>query len=198
MDKNITLTDDNLVFRLPKQDDVDCLVKLKNNKVASRLLGGNTPTYTREGISKWVDAHNANQEELLFVVIDSYTNKVIGHVGLYDIDRIAGKTEYGILLADDESRGKGYGTKCTKTMVNYAFNTLKLHKVTAEVLDENIVSKSMFTKCGFSIDGVLREHVFKNGRYYNVLAMSILDREFNCNTVIESSAKNAMGGGVKY
>lgn len=174
MEKNVILKCDNLLFRLPTQDDVERLVELKNNKVAARLLGGNTPTYTNDGISKWVDAHNANQEEVLLVVVDTDRNVVIGHVGLYDIDCIAGKTEYGILLADDESRGKGYGKKCTKTMVDFAFNSLKLHKVTAEVLEENKASEAMFKKCGFFVDGVLRDHVFKNDQYYNVLAMSIL------------------------
>lgn len=174
MEKNVILNCDNLLFRLPTQDDVDRLIELKNNKVAARLLGGNTPIYTKEGISKWIDAHNANPEELLLVVVDKYRDVIIGHVGLYDIDSIAGKTEFGILLGDNESRGKGYGTKCTMTMVNYAFESLKLHKVTAEVLEENKASEAMFKKCGFSVDGILRDHVFKNDKYYNVLAMSIL------------------------
>lgn len=174
MEKDVILTCDNLLFRLPTQEDVNQLVELKNNKVASRLLGGNTPTYTRESISKWINAHNANSEEVLLVVVDRDRNVIIGHVGLYDIDNIAGKGEYGILLADDNSRGKGYGTKCTKTMVEYAFDTLKLHKVTAEVIEENKASEAMFKKCGFSIDGVLRDHIFKNNRYYNVFSMSIL------------------------
>lgn len=174
MKKDIILQCDNLLFRIPTQDDVDRLVELKNNKTAARLLGGNTPTYTRESISKWVNDHNAKDDEYLLVVVDMVRNTIIGHVGLYDIDTIAGKAEYGILLADDESRGKGYGTKCTKTMVDFAFKTFKLHKVTAEVIEENKASEAMLKKCGFAIDGVLRDHVFKNDRYYNVLTMSIL------------------------
>jgi len=112
------------------------------------------------------------------VVEDTLSGKLIGHVGLYKIDRIAKKTEYGILIADDESRGKGYGTMSTKLMVGYAFKTLGMHKVTAEVLSENVQSLAMFKKCGFSIDGRLRDDVYKNNRYYDVLSLSILSSDY--------------------
>lgn len=173
----ITLKCKNLLLRHPTQNDVEHLVVLKNNRIASKLLGGNTPTYTAEGLSKWVDFHNNNEEEVLFVVYDETVGKLIGHVGLYKIDPVAKKTEYGILLADDDSRGKGYGTLCTRAMVDYAFDVLKLHKVTAEVLTENKASEDMFRKCGFKVDGILRDDCYKNDRYYDVFAMSILHNE---------------------
>jgi len=43
-------------------------------------------------------------------------------------------------MVDDESRGKGYETKATSLMVDFAFNTLGMQKVTAKVLDENTPS----------------------------------------------------------
>lgn len=172
------LTCDNLFFRRPTLDDVDQIRDLKNNEVAAFLLAGIHHTYSSEDIVNWINFHNNNSEEVLLVVEDKTAGKLIGHVGLYKIDRIAKKTEYGILLADDDSRGKGYGTKATKLMLDYAFHTLNMHKVTAEVLSENIPSLAMFKKCGFSVDGCLRDDVFKNGHYYDVLAMSILKKEF--------------------
>lgn len=174
---DIVLKCNNLLLRRPTQDDVEELVELKNNKAASRLLGGNTPIYTQESISRWIDFHNNNLEEVLLVIYDEIRSKLIGHVGLYKIDRVAMKTEFGILLADDDSRGKGYGTICTKTMVDYAFDVLGMHKVYAQVLSDNKASKAMFRKCGFQIDGVFRDDVLKNGHYYDVLMMSILDNE---------------------
>ena len=122
---------DNLFFRRPKMADVKVIRELKNNEKAALLLGGIFHPYTNEDIECWINFHNNNQEEVLLVVEDKTIGKLIGHVGLYKIDRIAKKTEFGILLSDDESRGKGYGTKATKLMVDYAFHTLGLHKVTA-------------------------------------------------------------------
>jgi len=169
---------DNLYFRRPTLDDVEQIRDLKNNEKAALLLGGIYHTYTSEEIINWINFHNNNNEELLLVVEDRTVGRLIGHVGLYKIDRIAKKTEFGILLADDNSRGRGYGTMSTKTMVDYAFNTLDMHKVTAEVLSENAPSVAMFKKCGFSVDGCLRDDVYKNDRYYDVLTMSVLAGEY--------------------
>lgn len=155
--------------------DVDAIRNLKNNEKAALLLGGIHCQYSSEDIVNWINLHNNNSEEVLLVVEDTAAGKLIGHVGLYKIDSIAKKTEYGILIADDDSRGKGYGTKCTSLMVDYAFTELGMHKVTAEVLSVNAASIAMFKKCGFIVDGCLRDDVFKNGRYYDVLCMSILN-----------------------
>ena len=158
-------------------DDIEELVVLKNNKKASRLLGGNTPIYTVESLKKWVEYHNRNKEEVLLVIYDEDVQKLIGHVGLYKIDTYSKKAEYGILLADDNSRGKGYGTICTKTMVDFAFDVLNLHKIYAEIITDNIASQAMFKKCGFKVDGILRDDNLKDGRYHDVLIMSILENE---------------------
>ena len=172
------LTCDNLYFRRPTPGDAAMICELKNNEKAALLLGGIHHQYTVADIERWIDFHNNNLEEVLLVVEDTERGKLIGHVGLYKIDKVAKKSEYGILLADDDSRGKGYGTKATKTMIDYAFNKLGMHKVTAEVLSENAASIAMFKKCGFSIDGCLRDDVFKNNRYYDVLSMSIIESEY--------------------
>ena len=172
-----TLKKRDLIFRKPTLNDVDELFRLKNNEKAAYLLGGIFSDYTYEDIRNWIDFHNNNGKETLFVIYDNSMGKLIGHVGLYKIDTVAKKAEDGILIADDNSRGKGYGTLCTSVMVAYAFDTLNLHKVTAEVLSENIASASMFKKCGFKVDGLLRDDCFKNGRYYDVLVMSVLDTE---------------------
>lgn len=168
----------NLLFRRPTLGDALELCALKNNEKASFLLGGVFKGYSLDDIRKWIKYHNANPDETLLVVEDTFVGKIIGHVGLYKIDRVARKAEYGILIADDDSRGKGYGTICTKTMVKYAFKELGLNKVTAEVLCENTPSVAMFKKCGFSIDGCLRDDIYKNNRYYDVYSMSILAKEF--------------------
>lgn len=171
------ITCDNLYLRKPTSNDVEELVVLKNNEKAAYLLGGTFHPYSKEDIEKWVAFHNSREDEVLLVIYDNDAQKLIGHVGLYKIDKTARKAEVGILIADDNSRGKGYGTKLINTIIRYGFDTLNLNKVTAEVLSENKASEKMFRKCGFVVDGCLRDDVFKNNRYYDVLSMSVLKRD---------------------
>ncbi len=172
-EKDTIIKQGNLLFRKPEKADAPVLRNLKNNKEAAFWLGGIHHLYTIEEIEKWIDFHNNNKEEILLVIEDQEAGRLIGHVGLYKIDQIAKKTELGILIADDNSRGKGFGTLITSTMVKFAFEELNMHKVTVEVLLGNIPSMKMFKKCGFNIEGCLRDDVYKNGQYYDVLCMSV-------------------------
>ena len=180
MENKIEFERANLVFRRPEKADAPILLELKNNKEAAYWLGGIHHQYTIEEIDRWIEFHNGNTEEVLLVIEDKTVGRLIGHVGLYKIDQVAKKTELGILIADDNSRGKGYGTLITKAMVEYAFEVLQLHKVTVEVLLGNIPSMKMFKKCGFTIDGCLRDDVYKNDQYYDVLCMSIINQKLSC------------------
>ena len=167
----------DFTFRKPTLHDARQLLVLKNDLDSAFLLGGVHSKYTYEDIVRWIEFHNKKDDEMVLVVEDSLKGKLIGHVGLYKIDNVAKKTEYGILIADKDYKGRGIGTFCTNTMTRYAFDELGMHKVTAEVLSENKASIAMFTKCGFSVDGILRDDVYKNGRYYDVYTLSILKDE---------------------
>ena len=162
----------NLCFRKPCVEDIGELVEVKNDEEAALLLGGVHHQYTAGDIKKWIDFHNAQEDEAVFVIIDSDTNHIIGHVGIYKIDKRSRKAEYGILIGSKNARGRGYGTMITNAMVKYAFSVLGLHKIKALVLKENLTSYHMFKKCGFVDEGVLRDENFKNGRYYDVIVMS--------------------------
>jgi RimJ/RimL family protein N-acetyltransferase len=167
---------DELSFRRPELTDIEDLFIIKNDMEAASLLGGQTKHYTKGDIKKWIEFHNNKNDEVVFVLVNNHTHKVIGHVGLYNIDQNIRKAEYGILIGDKDSRGKGYGVQCTNYMINYAFNKLNLNRVVALVITDNIASKKMFLKCGFNIEGTMIEDNYKNGRYYDVYIMAKLNK----------------------
>ena len=39
----------------------------------------------------------------------------------------------------------------------------------------------MFMKCGFNIDGVQRQAIYKNEKFYDLIILSILRKDFNNN-----------------
>lgn len=173
----IMISFDNYLLRELSYNDIDGLFKVKNNKQASYLLGGIFHEYTYEDIEKWIEFHKNKENELMLIIEDVLTHRIIGHIALYDIDYVARKSECGILIAFSEYWGKGIGSKSIKRLVDYAFHQYNLHKISAEVLADNIASLSMFKKCGFVIDGKKRDDIFKNGRYYDVYSLSLLDTD---------------------
>lgn len=176
-DGAIVFSSGNLLFRKPCLEDTNDLLAVKNDDEAALLLGGVHHQYTVEEIINWINFHNAQEDEVVFVIIDADTNHVIGHAGIYKIDSRIRRAEYGILIGAKNARGKGYGTRITNAMADYGFSVLGLHKIKALVLKENLPSYYMFKKCGFIEEGVLKDENFKNNRYYDVVILSKFNNE---------------------
>lgn len=169
---NTNLHVGNLLFRKPCLDDVEDLMMVKNDDESALLLGGVHHHYTKEDITNWINFHNSQEDEAVFVIVDTNTGHVIGHAGIYKIDERIRKAEYGVLIGTKKARGKGYGTIITNTISEYGFSTLGLHKIKALVLKDNLPSYYMFRKCGYEEEGILKDENFKNDRYYDVVIMS--------------------------
>ena len=169
--------DDTLGLRLPEETDISDLLSVKNDKEAALLLGRTHGEYTEDDIKKWIAFHTGREDEVVMVIVDLLTNSVIGHAGLYKIDKVSRKAEYGILIGNGDFRGRGIGKKVTTFMYEYAFSKLELQKVKAIVLSDNIASHRMLLRCGFVEEGLLKRETFKNERFYD----SYLLAKFNDN-----------------
>ena len=165
---------ETLSLRKPTYTDAQALIEIKNNKESAMLLGGISKQYTEVSIKEWIDFHNGQDDEALFLICDN--DKPIGHIGLYKINKQSHNAEIGILIGCPNLHGKGYGTQSTKALTEFGFKELGLHRITALVLEENTASWKMFEKCGYKQEGLLIDKTFKNDRYYNVVVLSIINR----------------------
>ncbi len=55
----------------------------------------------------------------------------------------------GFVIVDDRQRGKGYGTEMVSLAVSYAFNILKVKKVSLGVFENNPAAIQCYESCGF-------------------------------------------------
>lgn len=79
--------------------------------------------------------------------------KPFGVVGLWDLDWLARKAEFRIVLGD--YRGGGFGVEATRLVLAYAFTALNLERVWLGTAAENVAARKCFEKCGFLQEGVL-------------------------------------------
>ena len=84
----------------------------------------------------------------------------------------------GIIIGEPEQLGKGYGTEALMLLLGYSFDELNLHRVFLRVVDFNQRAIESYLKCGFSKEGRLRDAIFLDGDYHDVVVMSILEEEF--------------------
>jgi RimJ/RimL family protein N-acetyltransferase len=164
-------------LRKPEPSDVDALFVQKNDPENQASLGGFTTGYTRADLTRWVERHGGAKDETLFVIVGE-GERVLGHVGLYEIDHRIRSAVFGILLGDKSARGKGIGFACTKWAVDYGFSELNLHRVTLEVLETNTPAKKIYDALGFKVEGRFRHAQYRGGKYLDVIAMAILEDEW--------------------
>jgi RimJ/RimL family protein N-acetyltransferase len=64
-------------------------------------------------------------------------------------------------------------------MLKHGFETLNLHRIFLHVYEENVRAMRSYAKAGFSEEGRFRQARYANGRYSDVVAMSILRPEWD-------------------
>ncbi len=114
----------------------------------------------------------------VFTVVPHVLGRPVGVAGLYLIQWVCRRGEFRILIGDNEGRGRGYGTEAAQLIVHYGFNILNLETIYLGVNVENRGAVRSYEKAGFRREGVRRKLVYRNGRYYDALMMSVLRDEW--------------------
>jgi diamine N-acetyltransferase len=128
--------------------------------------------------AEWFAAQRGNDREMNFAVC-GLDGALVGTISLMRIDRRNRRAELGrVLVGEERQRRIGLGREMTHLVLEYAFKHLNLHKVFCEVVEGNLAARELYTRFGFVEDGVLRQHVFKDGRYLDVVLLSLLERDY--------------------
>lgn len=107
----------------------------------------------------------------LYLII-KYNDVPIGVINLACIDEINRRCTAGYYIG--ELTYRSVGAIIPAYIYNYVFCSLKLNKIYGEVLEENAGVMRLHTMYGYETVGVLRQHVFKNNKFHNVVMMELL------------------------
>ena len=118
--------------------------------------------------------YEKHSDEFNFCIVYKKTNEVIGTISIVDLDTRSRKAEMGrILIGDKKYRGQGLMKSAIELVKEYAFKNLNLRKLYCTVFEKNLPAQKTYTSCGFKQEAVLKEHIYKNGKYENVLIFSL-------------------------
>ncbi len=124
-----------------------------------------------------------------FNIIDLETNELICSVGLDGFNYVSRSAVLGVFIGEDKYRSNGYGTEAIKLLVEYGFKYLNLHSIKLTVLDVNERAYKCYIKCGFKETGRVRDAMFLNGKYHDIIHMDILENEFNGDYIRNKNVK---------
>lgn len=97
----------------------------------------------------------------------------VGCVAFLDFDCDQRKAELRKLVGDPAQRGKGFGKEASALWIRYGLTTLGLRKIYLNTLETNIKNVHLNEDLGFRIEGILRNEVFIDGEYRDVLRMGL-------------------------
>ena len=168
-----------VVFRKPEPADLESLYEQKNDYEVKNLLGGFSRPLSHADLAEWLERHRRLSDEVLWAIVSQDSGKCLGHMGLYKIDTVARSAEFGIMIGDQSAWGCGIGRVATAFALHHAFRRENLNRVSLTVLATNDRAIRLYLKMGFVEEGKLRQAQFKEGKYVDVVAMGILESEFN-------------------
>lgn len=126
---------------------------------------------------KWIEDTIFHSADIKLAVCLTYNNLHIGNVYLTDINYVNRTAESHILIGNKDYWGQGYAREALLQILHYGFEERGLNRVYAHINADNAASLRMHEKCGYTREGILRQAVFKNGRFKDVVVMSILKEE---------------------
>jgi RimJ/RimL family protein N-acetyltransferase len=105
-------------------------------------------------------------------------------IGMVQHGRIvprARHTQVDVLIGEADCRDAGYGSDAMRAFLKYLFEDQKLHRVWCTLRAPNVRAARGVEKCGFTREGVLREHDHLDGRHVDVCVYGILASEWRRN-----------------
>jgi diamine N-acetyltransferase len=138
--------------------DLDIIHKWENDSSIWHLSNTLTP-FSKNIIKQFIDNSHLDifQAKQLRLMIENLNGETVGTLDLFDYDPLHKRAGIGILIADEENRGKGYASDALDVLIKYCFTVLQLHQLYCNIADDNTESIKLFTKKGFQLIGTKKD-----------------------------------------
>lgn len=137
--------------------------------------------YTESRFKKWqiqalknyVRAISRNPGSVMLAMILKDKDTHIGNIKIGPIDYKHKFADIGIIIGEKSLWGKGFAVEALKLAIKYAFNRLKIHKLTAGIYANNTGSLRAFKKAGFITEGLLKKQYVYKASYVDAVLLGI-------------------------
>jgi RimJ/RimL family protein N-acetyltransferase len=102
----------------------------------------------------------------------------VGSCGFHNVDHRVRSAEVVIFIGEKPYWNQGYGTQVMRMFLRHGFDTLNLNRIYLRVFETNLRAIRSYERAGFLHEGRMRQAMYRNGRYIDVLLMSVLRQEW--------------------
>ena len=176
---------DRLRLRAPERADIPRFVDWLNDPEvrAGLLLALPLSQADEEGWFERMLTRPMEEHPLTIEVRQGEEWSMIGNCGFHNIDWRSRSAEVGIFIGEKSLWNKGYGTEVMRLLLKHGFHTLNLNRIALEVYENNPRAVRSYEKVGFVHEGRKRQGMYKDGKFIDILLMSVLHSEWQELTV---------------
>jgi len=158
-----------IILRPICESDIDKCIVWMNDPDVTQFVAQRFPMFL-EDEKEWVREARKNKENSLRFAIETLDGTYIGNTGLHP-RWTDGTADFGIMIGEKDYWGKGYGADVIMTLLEYAFYSLNLRKISLTVFATNPRAHKCYQKCGFEDEGCKRQQYYVNGKYVDEIIM---------------------------
>jgi RimJ/RimL family protein N-acetyltransferase len=162
-----------VLLRPLADSDSDSLFRWINDR-ATVVFNAPFKPVARAQHDAWFAAVRQDPSVRIFAIVDRRDGRLVGSCQLLNISPQHRSAELQIRIGEPSARGQGLGTQAVQALLACGFGELGLHRISLTVRADNERAIRSYRKCGFEVEGVLRDAAFIEGRFVDLLSMARL------------------------
>lgn len=173
------LTGERVKLTSIREADIDAIISWDDDiEFMHNLMSG--PAYPRPEIAQreWWTERLKSKDQYHFAIRLSETDQIVGTFHIQDIEWTNQVGWFSIGIGGADTRGKGYGTEALSLGLDFAFNSLNLHRLALGVFAFNEPAIRLYKRLGFTHEGTEREYLNRDGQRHDMLLFGMLAYEW--------------------
>jgi len=173
--KHSYLSNDNIYLRAPEPEDLEVMYNMENDP-SSWDVSSFTVPYSRYVLRQYIEASQCDifaDKQLRLMITCKENHQIIGTIDLTDFVPMHSRAGVGITVKKD-FRQQGFAHQALELLISYSFDFLHLKQLYAYVSVRNEASRKLFSSCGFTQVGVLKDWLRVKDGYEDAFFMQLV------------------------
>jgi RimJ/RimL family protein N-acetyltransferase len=171
-DDPLTLTGEAVLIRaLLPEDGNETYAGWMNDPGIVEYTESRFTNHTPDDLKRYIQGVRSDPLSHMWAICDVDSGVHVGNIKLGPIDTRHQFGDIGLIIGERSAWGRGFATEAISLACEFAFQQLRLHKVTASMYEENVGSTRAFQKAGFTIEGIRPSQYLLNDHYTGLVMM---------------------------
>ena len=172
------LNTERLVLRRVTNKDAEATLQMRSDEAVMQYIDRPRATNIDDALQLIGKMENAliSNEGITWIITLKTDDTMIGTIGFWRMDKPNYRAEIGYMINTKFQR-QGLMQEAISATIDYAFNTMKLHSIEANVNTLNTNSVKILTKNKFKKEAHFRENYFYDGKFLDSIIYCLLQSD---------------------